>query len=69
MVLHDDKYLSLQGGWAALMKASEAGQMECVKMLVDRGAEVNMQDKVSGVDVNPLLMRRMINATNLITLG
>ena len=31
------------------MKASEAGLVDCVKMLLDRGAEVNMQDKVIGV--------------------
>ena len=31
------------------MKASEAGQVECVKVLLDRGAEVNMQDEVIGV--------------------
>ena len=29
------------------MKASEAGQVEGVKLLLDRGAEVNMQDKVN----------------------
>ena len=51
------------------MKASKAGQVECIKMLLDRGTEVNMQDKVSGVDVNPLPMHRMKNATNLITWG
>ena len=45
---HDDMHLSLQDGWTALMKASEAGQVECVKkVLLDRGAEVNMQDKVN----------------------
>ena len=38
------------------MKASAAG---LIKMLLDRGAEVNMQNKVSGVDVNPLPMCRM----------
>ena len=51
------------------MKASKAGQVECIKMLLDRGTEVNMQDKVSGVDVNSLPMHRMKNATNLITWG
>ena len=51
----------------ALMKASAAGKVECIKVLLNRGAEVNMQDMVSGVDVNPLLMHRMKNATNLIT--
>ena len=30
------------------MIASEAGQVESMKMLLDRGAEINMQDKVSG---------------------
>ena len=41
--------LSLQCGWTALMRASGAGQVECVKMLLDMDAQVNMQDKVSGV--------------------
>ena len=27
-------------------------QMECVKMLVDRGAEVNIQEEVSGVIIH-----------------
>ena len=31
------------------MKAYDRGHMECVKMLLDRGAQVNRQDKVSGV--------------------
>ena len=51
------------------MMASKAGNVEFVKMLLDRGAEVNMQTMVSGVDVNPLPMCRMKNATNLITCG
>ena len=41
-------YLSLQDGVAALMKASVAGNVVCVKMLLDKGAQVNVQDKVSG---------------------
>ena len=45
-------HLTLQNGSTALMKASEAGQVECVKMLLDRGAEVNMQDEVSGVIIH-----------------
>ena len=40
-------HLSLQLGDTALMKASVAGQVECMKVLWDRGAEVNMQDKVN----------------------
>ena len=59
--------LSLQDGYTALMKALARGQVECIKVLLDRGAEVNMQNKVSGVDVNPLPMRRMKNATNFFT--
>ena len=42
-------HLSLQDGLTALMMASEEGQVECVKMLMDRGAKVNMQNEVSGV--------------------
>ena len=35
----------------------------CIKVLLDRGAEVNMQGMVSGVDVYSLPMCRMKNAT------
>ena len=40
-------HLSFQSGRTALMRASELGHMECVKVLLDRSADVNMQDKVS----------------------
>ena len=42
-------HLSLQWGATALEKASEAGQVECVKLLLDAGVQVNVQDKVSAV--------------------
>ena len=45
-------HLSLQWGKTALMMASEAGHMECIKALMDRGAEVNMQNEVSDVIVH-----------------
>ena len=45
-------HLSLQGGWTALMVASKAGHMECVQMLLGKGADVNMQKKVSGVIIH-----------------
>ena len=31
------------------MKASKAGHMECLQVLLDKGANVNMPNKVSGV--------------------
>ena len=34
------------------MMASQAEQVECVKVLLDRGAQVNMQNKVSGVIIH-----------------
>ena len=40
-------HLSFQAGGTALMRVSCWGRMECVKVLLDRGAEVNMQDMVS----------------------
>ena len=46
---HCDIHLPFQKGRTALMKASELGRMECVKVLLDRGADINMQDKVSVV--------------------
>ena len=45
-------HLSLQWGWTALVKASEAGQVECMKGLLDKGAQFNMQDKVIGVIIH-----------------
>ena len=45
-------YLSLQDGWTALMRASEARHMECVQVLLDKGAKVNMQSNVSGVIIH-----------------
>ena len=45
-------HLSLQNGWTALIKASEAGKVECVKVLLDRGAEINMQSNVSGAIIH-----------------
>ena len=34
------------------MKASVAGHMECVQVLLDKGADVNMQNEVSGVIIH-----------------
>ena len=34
------------------MRASEAGHMECVQVLLDKGAKVNMQSNVSGVIIH-----------------
>ena len=45
-------HLSLQDGWTALMMASQAGHMECVKALLDKGADANIQDEVSGVIIH-----------------
>ncbi len=38
--------LSSQDGWTALMLASSCGHREIAQLLVDRGADVNTQDKV-----------------------
>ena len=46
-------YLSLQDGQTVLMLASSEGHSECVKDLLDKGAEINMQDKVSALLVGP----------------
>ena len=45
-------HLSLQNGRTALMVASIAGNVQCVRMLLDKSAEVNMQDTVSGVMIH-----------------
>ena len=39
--------LCLQNGESPLMVASSGGHYEIVKLLLDKGAEVNLQNKVS----------------------
>ena len=39
-------HLLSQEGQTPLMGASYGGSVECVQMLLDRGAQVNVQDKV-----------------------
>ena len=38
---------TLQDGWSALMTASQHGHYEIVKVLIERGANINSQNKVS----------------------
>ena len=45
-------HLSLQDGWTALMWAYDKRHMDCVKVLLNKGAQVNMQDQVSGVIIH-----------------
>ena len=40
-------HLLLQWKDTALMLAYDHGHIECVKMLLDKGAQVNMPDRVS----------------------
>ena len=35
------------------MWASSDGHLECVRVLLDKGAEINMQKKVSAILVDP----------------
>ena len=42
-------HLSLQWGATTLVKASEEGKVEWVKVLLDAGVHVNFQNKVSAV--------------------
>ena len=41
--------LSLQFGQTALMEASSRGHVDCVKLLLEKGADVNHKDGVSAV--------------------
>ena len=47
VVLHDDMLLLLQNKKTALIMAVEKGYLECVMVLLNGGAEVNVQNKVS----------------------
>ena len=44
-----DMASSLQYGCTPLMEASRLGHVQCVKVLLDWGAQVNLQNKVSAV--------------------
>ena len=39
-------YFSLQRGYTALMMASSGGHVECVKLLLDKGASADLSDMV-----------------------
>ena len=44
-----DMASSIQDGYTALIWASAYGHVECVKVLLDKGAQTNLQNKVSTV--------------------
>ena len=45
-------HLSLQWGETALVKAYDKGHIKCFKMLLDKGAQVNMKYEVSYVIIH-----------------
>ena len=51
-----DMYLSLQDQESPLMWALHNGNMDLVKLLLNKGAEVNMQDVVSEVQSSWILV-------------
>ena len=40
---------SMQDGWSPLMSASQHGHREVATLLIEQGANLNLQNKVSGV--------------------
>ena len=47
-----DVFESLQDGSTALILASNKGHLACVKVLLDKGVEGNMQNLVSAISVS-----------------
>ena len=48
-----DMHLSLQDGYTPLMEASRGGHDGCVQLLLDRGAQIDHQNKVSAFRDQP----------------
>ena len=46
-------HLSLQNGYTPLMRASREGRDGCVQLLLDRGAQIYHQNKVSAFRDQP----------------
>ena len=41
------------------MKASDGGHLQCVKVLLDRGASVDKQNRVSAVGIRSITVERV----------
>ena len=52
----DILYLLLQDGYTTLMLAANSGSNELVHILLQAGADVNVQDKVSDMYINIMLL-------------
>ena len=47
-LVHYGIHFLLQGSWSSLMRASYKGHVECIRILLEGGAQANQHDKVSG---------------------
>ena len=55
-------HLSLQNGETPLMRATRDGDVELVKLLLDRGADVNMQGKVNSSSISHDMFAHIVRA-------
>ena len=46
----------MQNGWTALMRAADKGNIDIVKMLIDRGAAATLRSKVMHVAISLCLL-------------
>ncbi|KAL5500078.1 hypothetical protein EMCRGX_G011578 [Ephydatia muelleri] len=58
----------MKDGWTPLMEASSGGHVTRVQLLVDRGAQINHQDKASTTTKKPFL-RGMVPQTSGVVVG
>lgn len=62
-------FLSLfqdDGGWTAIIWATEYKHVDQVKLLLSKGADISIRDKVSPDGINPPTSQEVVKSTRIV---